>query len=558
MAALLPAAAIGLLGLRALLNEEAAIKREMRVVLEQSAEAARREYEATLRDLDTEPLRSAPFADPLRLTADASQPPPPPGKGQGKPSPRDCGDLARRVRTGQDREAARAAFLESCETLRASSGRLMWIVVALSEEAAVPRPRLEKWLREHGPKLTLSERTATRLELESAEWLERSDRVALAALLAGDQQEANDAPLASAQRYAMRTGRPRISWSDAGARGLLTRQPDGSYLGYVVHPASLARGLRGGWPALPSDVSARLVVGQRPESLVSFEVLEGGAHIELAYENPGAVEARTERSKRILLGVAALAVVIAIALAVMLFSRMRAEKRVSALRTDFVAAVSHELRTPIASIRMLSELLADGNVEDAREQAEMHEALAREAKRLGDTVNRLLGFSRMEAGKETAKLTLAPVAPPVLEAVATALERHPEAAIERRIDEDVEAHIDGEAIKMAVSNLLENALKYGKPPYRVAVGREGQGVRVVIEDSGPGLDKRDQRRIFRPFERADDRLSEATEGSGIGLSLVSHVARSHHGRAGVESELGRGSKFYLWLPTAQKQEKSRG
>ncbi len=83
------------------------------------------------------------------------------------------------------------------------------------------------------------------------------------------------------------------------------------------------------------------------------------------------------------------------------------------------------------------------------------------------------------------------------------------------------------------------------------VRSEAGGVRVEVEDRGPGLSRRDQKRIFRPFERADDRLSEATEGSGIGLSLVNHVARNHRGRAGVDSEVGRGSTFFLWLPGEQ-------
>lgn len=559
LAALLPAAAIGLLGLRALLNEEAAIKREMRVVLEQSAETARRQFETTLGELDTATLSAAPFADHLSLPADAIQPRPQPSTGKSKRQRQDdCDNLARQLRSGKEPTTARKAILDGCEAAQTSTGRMLWIVVALSKDAAIPRARLEKWLREHGPALSVAERAATRLELDAAAWLDEPDRAALSALLSSDPEQTSTAPLPSAQRYAMRTGRARISWSEAGSRGLLTRQPDGSYEGYVVHPTSVARALQGGWPRIQSDITARLVIGNKPATAVSFEVLEAGAHIDLAYADPSAVETRTQRSKRILLGVAALAVVIAIALAALLFSRMRAERRVSALRTDFVAAVSHELRTPIASIRMLSELLADGSIDDAAEQTEMHEALAREAKRLGDTVNRLLGFSRMEAGKDNAKLTVSPVATPVREAVATALERHPDTTIDETLDEDIEAPIDAEALKMAVTNLLSNALKYGKPPYRVRVAREGKGVRVDVEDGGPGLDKRDQRRIFRPFERADDRLSEATEGSGIGLSLVSHVARSHHGRAGVDSELGRGSTFYLWLPIEQTQERSRG
>src|SRR6185369_7159081 len=103
--------------------------------------------------------------------------------------------------------------------------------------------------------------------------------------------------------------------------------------------------------------------------------------IRMVPADPGAVARRATRSRRILGALGAFATVGAFALAALLFARMRAARRSSELRTDFVAAVSHELRTPIASMRMLSELLEEGRVE-AAEQREVFEALAREARRL--------------------------------------------------------------------------------------------------------------------------------------------------------------------------------
>lgn len=540
LVALLPAVAIGLLGLRALLNEESAIKREMRLALEQSADTARRSYETVLADLEAGRSESAPFADPLAIT------PPRADEAATKKRPAkkekvDCRALARKQR--QD-AAARREFLSACETARSSTGRWLWLVVALGPDAGVEASRIETWLRAHASELSAAERAAARLELKQPK---------LIALLQGTSDPTSTAPLQSAQRYAMRMGRPRIEWSHERARGQLVRAADETYRGFIVHPPSLARALRSDWLELPEGIAARLVVGQPQGSAPAFEALVGGAHIELHYVDPGAVEARTARSKRLLVGVAGAAFVIAIALIALIFARMRNERRVGALRTDFVAAVSHELRTPIASIRMLSELLADGSIEDEEERTEMHQALAKEAKRLGETVNRLLGFSRMEAGKQMAKRALEEVAVPVREAIATVQERHPADEIALSLEEDLSAPIDHEAVKMAVENLLTNAFKYAEPPIGVRVSREGKGVRIEVSDSGPGLAKRDQKRIFRPFERADDRLSEATEGSGIGLSLVSHVARSHGGKAGVVSELGSGSTFFLWLPLSEDE-----
>ncbi len=228
---------------------------------------------------------------------------------------------------------------------------------------------------------------------------------------------------------------------------------------------------------------------------------------------------------------------------------MRDVERTSDLRTDFVSTVSHELRTPIASVRMLAELLEEGRVE-RDEQAEVFTAIARESRRLGDTVDRLLGFSRMAAGRHRIERRRGPVAEPVLASITAFEEQNPSGpSIERHIDAEVEADIDAGQIRLAADNLLANAKKYAPEcgSYTVTVARAGGGVELRVADRGPGVARRDQKRIFQPFERADDRLSRATEGSGIGLSLVAHVAKAHGGRAWVESEPGKGATFCLWI-----------
>jgi signal transduction histidine kinase len=271
------------------------------------------------------------------------------------------------------------------------------------------------------------------------------------------------------------------------------------------------------------------------------------------------VARHASRSRRILAALGGFATLAAFGLAALLFARMRAARRSSALRTDFVAAVSHELRTPIASMRMLAELLEESRVEP-EEQREVFEALARESRRLGETVDRLLGFSRMAAGRYVIERAEARVAGPVAASIDTFEERNPELPrVEREIDEGLAASIDAAQIRLAVDNLLANAKKYapGGTPYRVSVRRDAGGVAVTVADRGPGIARRDQGRIFEPFERADDRLSRATEGSGIGLSLVQHVARAHAGRAFVASEPGRGAAFTIWIPLTRSSRDDR-
>ncbi|MBW2452959.1 MAG: HAMP domain-containing histidine kinase [Deltaproteobacteria bacterium] len=569
LAASLPAVALGMLALRALANEDAATRREMGLQLAQAADQQRQAFLKELERLGVAELptesadgglgewpAAAPFAEPVVLSADgqlrhprateATQP-------VARADPECAGLAATLSGGGPEAQTARQQVLKRCTTGRTKGGRLLWPLVALDGRSQPQRSAAEigVWLDQHAHLMGAAERAATRLEVQAAQWLAAADRDELLAAVGSSPPPQSPVAIYLAPRLAaIETGQADIVWREARSLGRLGQTPQGDYTGYVVHIGSLARAARGGWPALEPSMTATFVTGPHPPTAPHVELLAGGAYLSLAWTDPDAVARQTQRAHLILMVVAICAALVAIALAALLFARMRAARRLSALRTDFVAAVSHELRTPIASVRMLAELLDEDRVEPD-ERAEVHQALAREARRLGDTVDRLLSFSRMEAKKLSSTKQIMPVAPVVGEAIDTFLERHPDAGpIERQLAEGVEAPIDDAAIRMAVGNLLSNARKYAPQgqPYEVSVAPVDQGIAIAVGDRGPGISRQDQRRIFRPFERADDRLSEATEGAGIGLSLVGHVARSHGGTVRVDSEPGHGATFILWLP----------
>ena len=151
--------------------------------------------------------------------------------------------------------------------------------------------------------------------------------------------------------------------------------------------------------------------------------------------DPGVVERQAAQSRLLLLALALGSTLIAFGVAALLFARLRAARRSSELRTDFVSAVSHELRTPIASVRMFAELLEEDRVEPG-ERREVVDAIARESRRLGETVDRLLGFSRMAAGRALLERQLGSVAGPVAASIDRFEQRHPELpAVERALDE---------------------------------------------------------------------------------------------------------------------------
>ena len=115
---------------------------------------------------------------------------------------------------------------------------------------------------------------------------------------------------------------------------------------------------------------------------------------------------------------------------------------------------------------------------------------------------------------------------------------------------------DGDALAEAVQNLLDNAFKYTGTDKRIAVDvqRAGRDVEIVVSDNGPGIARADQNRIFDSFYRVDDRLSRATEGSGLGLALTRHIVHAHGGKIRVESEPGKGARFVIVLPPSPNRK----
>jgi signal transduction histidine kinase len=587
-AALVPALSVGVLGLRALTNEEAGARRQAALELAAGADRTSRDLERILSEtsarlatapLDPNPARLAtsiralapPFAEPVVLAPDRSllTPPPPATLPEAAPPAR-CRKLVAALSAHDPDEAnVRSNVLATCAEARTPEGRWVYPLVALDairRREAVP-DGLVAWLDTHAGLLGAAEREATRIEVRDALAGPALDHAMRALAASGSRRDTLLAELrspgASDALRAPPTHRGLVAWRAGASVGSLRALDDGTLAGFVVHAASLADALAANAIALPPETSAEVLTGAQAATAAAargpddrpwaIARVAPDLAIRLAPADPRAIARHASRSRALLAGIGVAATALAFSMAALLFARMRAARRSSELRTDFVSAVSHELRTPIASVRMLAELLEQDRVEPD-EQREVYEALAREARRLGETVDRLLGFSRMAAGRYVLDRAEASVAEPVRASIDTFEERHPEAAkVERDLDDEARASIDAGQIRLAVDNLLANARKYAPEggPYRVRVARERGGVAITVADRGPGIARRDQRRIFDPFERADDRLSRATEGSGIGLSLVRHVARAHGGHASVESEPGRGAAFTLWIPGAR-------
>ena len=223
-------------------------------------------------------------------------------------------------------------------------------------------------------------------------------------------------------------------------------------------------------------------------------------------------------------------------------------RRKEGVRRDFVANVSHELKTPIGALALLAETMAAGGDEAVVRQ--LADRVAREADRLGRIIDDLLNLSLIEAQESPSR---EPVPIPVL--IAEAVEAVRPAAAAAGIPLEVADMPDGaipcdrRQVVSALTNLLDNAIKYSESPSPVEVSASVSDgmVTIAVTDRGPGIPSRDLERIFERFYRVDRARSRATGGTGLGLSIVRHVAQAHGGDVTVESREGEGSTFRLRL-----------
>lgn len=228
-------------------------------------------------------------------------------------------------------------------------------------------------------------------------------------------------------------------------------------------------------------------------------------------------------------------------------------RRLEAVRRDFVSNVSHELQTPVASIQSYAEALLDGTLDERDTTRRFIEVIYRNARRMGRLVKDLLKLSQLEA-RSPEQLVREPidVNEVVAHVVATMLQQADHQAgteLATDLPDDLWAAGDPDGLAQMLLNLVENALKYGKPSGKVTVaGRSLEDwVELSVTDDGPGIESRHLPRLFERFYRVDAGRSRDQGGTGLGLAIVKHLAESMGGSVGVTSEPGRGSRFTVRL-----------
>lgn len=386
-----------------------------------------------------------------------------------------------------------------------------------------------------------------------------------------------------------------VVWeSEPGVAKLIAASPDVSTNFMGPRPDQMFVFARGGSGAIPppppappappetaiphvADEAAKVHTENLVVSMVERETRGGGGRVItragqfnpfdgrwvlMAKHRAGSLEAAVAAVRqRNLVVSSSVLLLLTLAIGLIVVSARRAQE-LARQQMEFVAAVSHELRTPVSVIGAAAGNLADGVVGDPQRVRKYGETIQGEARRLAETVERVLQLAGIAAGRAAA--AQAPIHPAQLVNDSLGACRTEIDAAGVSVETDVADNLpyvlgDVTALRSALQNLISNAVKYGGDARWVRVtARPGSGTRdpgttaknivFTVEDHGLGIADDDRKHIFEPFYRGREAVSKQIHGSGLGLNLVARIAEAHGGRVTVTSEPGKGSAFTISLP----------
>lgn len=238
---------------------------------------------------------------------------------------------------------------------------------------------------------------------------------------------------------------------------------------------------------------------------------------------------------------------------VFIFHDLTRLKQLENTRREFVANVSHELRTPLTLIKGFVETLIDGAKDDPEVAERFLKMIDKHTDRLTFLIEDLLTISRLESGQIVLNLLNLEVHPLVQHVIDDLQSKADERGVTlaNQVAENTVAIGDADRLQQVLFNLIDNAIKYGRPDGRVTVDarkREDGMIEVSVQDNGPGIPPDSVDRVFERFYRVDRARSREQGGTGLGLAIVKHIIQSHHGEVWLKSTVGSGSTFYFTLP----------
>jgi two-component system, OmpR family, phosphate regulon sensor histidine kinase PhoR len=229
-------------------------------------------------------------------------------------------------------------------------------------------------------------------------------------------------------------------------------------------------------------------------------------------------------------------------------------RKLEQVRRDFVANVSHELKTPITSIKGYIETLLDGAFHNPDDAERFLKIAAKQANRLNAIIEDLLKLSRIEQGVERGEILIEQTAlKGLLTAAISACETQVTAKninVSLSCPDDLVARINPPLLEQAIVNLIDNAAKYSdaETAIEIVATQDNSAISISVCDHGVGIASEHLPRLFERFYRVDKARSRAEGGTGLGLAIAKHIVLAHGGSISVDSRVGKGSMFTIYLP----------
>lgn len=421
-----------------------------------------------------------------------------------------------------------------------------WIIFVLRENR-------ERLVLERGRLVACGAAVATRIRVETADAAAAVQR----SLLAGSEPGRDLSPPAfSSWRWSADCAR---GWQRHGGEIVLAVPADGRCAVAVASDAFVARLLRVGPELEVAAATDATVRAERPGPQVLLPAPFADRVVRPRLEAWDRILRDYRGRITMIVSEGAFFAILLFVMIALLWKTLRREVELERQHRNFLSAITHELKSPLASIRLSLETVLRGRAQGEASVRFMENAL-QDAERLQSLVQKVLEVTRFGADARTLELQPSCLSD-VVERAAARFSRLATVAgvrLEATLEPDVWAEIDAEAFAIVLSNLLENAVKYGGaiPKVDIALRRRDGRAIIDVSDNGGGIADEELSFIFNRFYRGGDEMTRTTHGTGLGLFLVRQIVNAHGGSVGVAATGPEGTTFRVELPTVAAPEET--